>query len=96
MNVQEINRAIVACQFSNDELNSIADAVRFARSQMTQQNRRSLVVGTKVKFTNNRTGQDIIGTVEKVAIKFITIRETNNRGFSSGLWRVPANMLQAV
>ena len=51
MSLATITREIVACNFTNDELNKIGDAIRFARSQLTQQNRRSLVVGTNVKFT---------------------------------------------
>jgi hypothetical protein len=86
----EIKQAIISGQFSNDELGSIGDAIRFARSQLTQQNRRSLTIGTKVKFTNSRTGVDVTGTVDKVAIKFVTVRST------SGLWKVPANMLSAA
>ena len=86
----EIKQAIIFGQFSNDELGSIADAIRFARSQLTQQNRRSLTIGTSVKFTNSKTGQDITGTVDKVAIKFITVRTID------GLWKVPASMLTSV
>lgn len=90
MSLATITRDIISGDYSNDELNRIADAVRFARAQITQKNRRSLVIGTKVKFTNNKTGQDITGIVDKVAIKFITVRASN------GLWRVPASMLSAV
>jgi len=85
--IQEINRAIISGTFTNEEMNTIVDAIKFARSQLTQQNRRSLVIGTSVKFDNSRTGVTMTGTVEKVALKFITVR-TN-----SGLWRVPASML---
>ena len=88
--LQEITRAIVSGQFTNDELASIGQAITFARSQLTQQNRRSLVIGTKVKFRNSRTGQDVTGTVDKVAIKFITVRA------GMTLWRVPANMLESA
>jgi hypothetical protein len=85
-----ITRDIISGDYSNDELNKIAEAVKFARAQITQKNRRSLVVGTKVKFTSSRAGGDITGTVEKVAIKFVTVRS------SSGLWKVPANMLSVA
>lgn len=90
MSLATITRDIISGDYSNDELNKIVEAVKFARAQITKQNRRSLVVGTKVKFTSSRTGGDITGTVEKVAIKFITVRS------SGGLWKVPASMLTAV
>lgn len=88
--IQEINTAIIRGDFTNDQLTSIVNAVTFARSQLTQRNRRSLVIGTTVKFTNNRTGQIVTGTVEKMAIKFATVRTPTTR------WRVPANMLEVV
>lgn len=88
--LNDIKRDIVSGTFTNDQLNEIAEAIRFARGQITKQNRRSLVIGTPVKFTNNRTGQEITGTVDKVAIKFITIRS------SSGLWKVPASMVTSL
>jgi hypothetical protein len=90
MSLATITRDIMSGDYTNDELNKIAEAVRFARGQITKQNRRSLVVGTQVKFTNSRTGGDVTGTVDKVAIKYITVRSSNT------LWRVPASMLTAA
>ncbi len=94
--LQNINSAIVAGEFNNEELNKIAEAIKFARNQLVKENRGSLVVGTRVKFTSGRTGATVFGTVEKVNRKFINVRETNPGRLSSGIWRVPANMLEAV
>jgi len=91
--LQNINSAIVAGEFNNEELNKIAEAIKFARNQLVKENRGSLVVGTRVKFTSGRTGATVFGTVEKVNRKFIIVRETNPGRLSSGIWRVPANML---
>jgi hypothetical protein len=88
--ISEINRAIISGNFTNDQLTSIIDAVKFARAQITKQNKYTLTVGTKVKFTNSRNGQTVVGNVRKVAIKFITV-DTGQT-----LWRVPANMLSAA
>ena len=90
MSLATITRDIINGDYSNDELNKMVEAIKFARAQITKQNRRSLVVGTRVKFTSSRTGGDITGTVDKVAIKYITVRST------TGLWKVPASMLTAV
>jgi exosome complex RNA-binding protein Csl4 len=90
MSVATITREIVAGNLTNDELNKIADAIRFARSQITQTNRRSLVVGTNVKFTNSRTGQVVTGRVEKMALKFATVST------ATGRWKVPAAMLTTL
>jgi hypothetical protein len=87
--ISEINRAILSGNFTNDQLISIGDAIKFARAQIAQKNKYTLTVGTKVKFTSTRTGQTVMGNVEKVNRKFIIVRS----GMTN--WRVPANMLQA-
>lgn len=90
MNIKNINAAIVSGVFTNNDLNSIADALRYARAQLARQTRRSLMVGDTVKFTSNRNGVTYTGDVEKVKQKFVLVR-TN-----AGLFNVPANMLEAV
>jgi hypothetical protein len=94
MTLQEINRAIIAGTFSNEDLNSIGDAIKFARGQLAQKAKFTLRAGSQVKFTNSRSGQTVLGTVEKVNRKYIIVRE-NGKTFG-GNWRVPANMLQAA
>lgn len=93
MTLQEINRAIISGTFTNEDLNSVADAIKFARSQIAQKNKFTLRTGSQVKFTSSKTGQTVLGTVEKVNRKFIIVRE-NGKAF--GNWRVPANMLEAA
>jgi hypothetical protein len=93
LSLSEINTSIFSGTFTNDELNSITDAIRFARSQIAQKNKFTLVKGTSVKFQSSKTGTTIFGTVEKVNRKFIIVKE-NGRAF--GNWRVPASMLQAA
>jgi exosome complex RNA-binding protein Csl4 len=93
LTIAEINTAIIAGNFTNDQLNSIGDAIKFARAQIANQNKFTLVKGSQVKFTSSKSGQTVLGTVEKVNRKFIIVRETG-KAFST--WRVPANMLQAA
>jgi hypothetical protein len=90
MSIQEINRAIISGVFTNDDLNSIVDAIKYARAQLTKQNKRTFRLGDQVKFTSNRNGMTYVGTVRKVKIKYILV---NTPG---GLFNVPANMLEAV
>jgi exosome complex RNA-binding protein Csl4 len=90
MSVSTIVREIVAGDYTNEDLNKIGDAIRFARNQLTKQNRRSLVVGTNVQFTNTRTGQVVTGRVEKMALKFATVSTP------AGRWKVPASMLTTL
>lgn len=90
MNIQAINSAIISGNLSNTELTSVIDAVKFARSRLTNQIKFSLRVGDNVNFTSSKTGQNLTGVVMKVAIKYVTVKTV------AGLWRVPANMLTKV
>jgi len=88
--VQEINTAIIQGTLSNDELSSVIDAVKFARSRLTQLTKFSLRVGDNVNFNSAKQGRNVTGVVMKIAIKYVTVKTVN------GLWRVPANMLTKV
>jgi len=90
MNIDQINYAIKHNGFTNDELSSVIDTIKYARAQITQRTRRACRVGDSVKFTSNRNGLTYTGSVEKIAIKYITVR-TN-----LGMYRVPANMLEFI
>jgi hypothetical protein len=94
MTLQEINRSIIAGTFTNEDLNSIGDAIKFARAQLAQKAKFTLRTGSQVKFTNSRSGQIVLGTVEKVNRKFIIVRE-NGKAFGCN-WRVPASMLTVL
>jgi hypothetical protein len=93
MTLQEINRAIISGTFSNEDLNSIGDAIKFARTQLAAKAKYTFRAGSQVKFTSSKSGQTVLGTVEKVNRKFIIVRE---HGKAFGNWRVPANMLEAA
>ena len=89
--ISEINRAIISGNFTNDQLTSIIDAVKFARAQIAQKNKYTLTIGTKVKFTNSRSGMVITGDVQKINRKFVIVKTG-----PLNTWRVPANMLSAA
>ena len=85
--ISDVNQAIMFGSFTNDQLMSILQAVKYARGKLTKQTIYSTKLGDQVKFTG-RSGRTEIGVVTKVAKKFITVR----CGLTS--WRVPANMLE--
>jgi hypothetical protein len=85
-----VRNLIISGVFTNDDLNSIADAIKFARSQLAKQNARNFWSGDTVKFTSARNGVTYTGTVEKVKVKFALVR-TNAARFN-----VPLSMLEAV
>ena len=88
--IQEINSTIMFGSLTNEQLDSVISAIKFRRSQLTREVKRGLTVGSKVKFYSTKRGQTYQGTVEKVAVKFVTVNCGTMR------WRVPANMLEQV
>ena len=90
LSIQEVNRAIMLQTWTNTELSSMIDAVKWNREQLSKRIKRSIGVGDNVEFTSSKTGRLTRGFVTKVAIKYVTV----NTGM--GLWRVPANMLTLV
>jgi hypothetical protein len=90
MDIKQVNSAIMFGTWTDIELRSMIDAVKWNRAQLSKQVKRSLMLGDTVEFTNSKTGRTMVGTVNKIAIKYITV----NTG--AGLWRVPANMLRVV
>jgi hypothetical protein len=88
--IQEVNQAIMFGAWTNVELASMIDAVKWNRARLTKDVKNSIKPGQMVRFTSSKTGQTISGKVRKIAIKFVTV-DTGQT-----LWKVPANMLEAV
>jgi len=92
----EIREQIMFGNLSNDELDGILRAVRFAKAQLIKENKNTLTVGTTVKFTQTSTGKHVYGTVEKVNRKYIIVKESSTNNLFGSKWRVPAFMLEAA
>lgn len=90
MNIQTLNREIMSGNFTNAELSSIIEAVKYAKVRLGKQAIRQLSMGDNVSFVSSKTGQTVTGFVTKIAIKYVTVKTLG------GLWRVPANMLTVV
>lgn len=90
MDIKQINSAIMFGTWTNTELSSMIDAVKFARSCLTKQVKRGLSVGDNVNFTSTKSGRNYTGVITKIAIKYVTVKTID------GLWRVPANMLTLI
>ena len=90
MSIQTVTAEIIAGNFTNEQLSSIIDAVKFARARLGKESIRKLSVGDNVNFNSSKLGRNVTGVVTKIAIKYVTVRTT------AGLWKVPANMLTVV
>jgi len=87
---QEVRSAIKVSGFTNDELNSLAEAIKYARAELGRDIKHSICVGSAVKFTSNRDGSVYTGKVRKINIKYVIVDTPR------GAWRVPASMLTEV
>lgn len=90
LSIKEVNQAIMLQSWTNTELTSMIDAVKWNREHLARQIKRSISIGDNVEFTSSKTGRLTRGFVKKVAIKYVTVDT------GMGLWRVPANMLTVV
>ena len=90
LTIQDVNKAIMLQEWTNTELSSMIDAVKWNRERLAKRVKYSIIVGDNVEFTSSKTGRLTRGHVTKIAIKYVTV----NTGM--GQWRVPANMLSVV
>jgi len=90
LTIQQVNSAIMLQTWTNTELSSMIDAVKWNRDHLAKQIKRSIGRGDNVEFTSSKTGRLMRGFVTKVAIKYVTVDT------GMGLWKVPANMLTVV
>jgi hypothetical protein len=87
MDIKQVNSAIMFNTWTDVELSSMIDAIKFARANLQKQVKRNLTVGATVEWHSQKRGITGRGQVTKIAQKYVTVRE------GSTLWKVPANML---
>jgi uncharacterized protein YqjF (DUF2071 family) len=87
--IQQINSGIMFGNLTNDELDSVVMAVKYARAQLGKARMRSINVGSQVTFFSTRRNTTVSGLVKKIGRKYVTVEDQSNRV----VWNVPANML---
>jgi hypothetical protein len=90
LTIQQVNSAIMLQTWTDVELRSMIDAVKWNRANLAQRIKRSISRGDNVEFTSSKTGRLTRGFVTKVAIKYVTVDT------GMGQWRVPASMLTLI
>ena len=88
MDIQAITSAIKFGNLSNDDINQIVEAVKYARAQITRIKARSFMQGDKVRFTSR--GNTYFGTIVRLKIKNAVVRVGNYQSYN-----VPVSMLEA-
>ena len=74
---------------SNDQLNSIIAALKFARNQLNKTKKWAFDPGQNVKFVYK--GTLYIGVVQKILTKNVTVKVQSGK-----MYRVPAAWLEAA
>ena len=87
MDIKQVNSAIMFGTWTDTELSSMIDAIKFARTTLQKQVKRNLTVGATVEWDSPKRGIKGRGMVTKIAQKYVTVKE------GTVLWKVPANML---
>lgn len=87
MNASQIIAAIVAGNFTEDEIRQMNSATQFAFKQLQSKRKSSFRTGDRVKFTT-REGTVITGKIEKIMQKNIRIVTDEGKG-----WRVAPSLL---
>jgi len=91
MDIKQINSAIMFGTWTDAELSSIIDAVKYARVGLQRQNIRAMRLGSAVRWTSAKNPSGEQGTVEKIALKYVTVKTA-----AGHRWKVPANMLEVL
>ena len=91
MTIQTINAEILQGNFTIEQLDSINDAVKFARSRIAQKNSFTLRQGARVFLTHDKLGGKAFGTVLKVKIKKADVKMD-----AGTIYTVPLAMLTAA
>ena len=90
--IQQLNRSIMFGTWTDVELRSMADAIRFAQTSLRKQVKRSLDVGVQVRWISSKNPTGATGTVKKIAVKYVTVKHDRD----GTMWKIPANMLEIV
>lgn len=88
--IKEINSAIIQEDWTSEELSSMIDAIKFARSRLAASTRNKITIGTSVSFMNSRTNTPAHGTVLRILTKNASVEVRGQ------VWRVPLAMLSVT
>ena len=90
MNAKQIVSELMSGVLTNDELEQIAQALKYARSQVGNQIKRQLRPGVSVKFYHPKQNFYIAGTVNRIKQKYVLVDTPQGR------YNVPANLLETA
>lgn len=90
MSVNQIVAELMSGSLNNDEIEQIAQALKYARAQVGRTIKRQLTPGVSVKFYHPKQNFYISGTVNRIKQKYVLVDT------SAGRYNVPANLLEVA
>jgi len=90
MNVDQIVTELMSGSLNNDDIERIAQALKYARSQVGRAVKRQLQPGVSVKFYHPKQHFYIAGTVNRIKQKYVLVDTPQGR------YNVPANLLEVA
>ena len=90
MSVDQIVNELMSGTLTNDDIEQVAQALKYARAQVGRQIKRQLHPGLSVKFYHPKQNFYIAGTVNRIKQKYVLIDTARGR------YNVPANLLEVA
>jgi hypothetical protein len=90
MNVNQIVAELMSGSLTNEDIEKVAQALKYARAQVGKTVKRQLQPGVSVKFYHPKQNFYIAGTVNRIKQKYILVDTPQGR------YNVPANLLEVA
>ena len=88
MNVDQIVTELMSGSLNNDDIERVAQALKYARAQVGREVKRQLAPGASVRFYHPKQNFYIAGTVNRIKQKYVLVDTPRGR------YNVPANLLE--
>jgi len=90
MNVNQIVTELMSGTLNNEDIEKVAQALKYARAQVGKTVKRQLTPGVSVRFYHPKQNFYIAGTVNRIKQKYILVDTPQGR------YNVPANLLEVA
>jgi hypothetical protein len=90
MSVNQIVAELMSGALTNDDIEQVTQALKYARAQVGREVKRQLAPGASVKFYHPKQNFYIAGTVNRIKQKYVLVDTAKGR------YNVPANLLEVA
>ena len=90
MSVNQIVTELMSGALTNDDIEQVTQALKYARAQVGKTIKRQLSPGVSVKFYHPKQNFYIAGTVNRIKQKYVLVDTPKGR------YNVPANLLETA